>query len=351
MNTKEIEKNFENAMEGKTKVLSDDEKIKEIFSDLKNLAFVRMEKDDSNIEKTRYGSRVYASPIRPTIHFTINGPVPNHMYGNWDDSNVAIITPLVNTLKENAENFIGGTLVDMYFLGHVKLPKNAIILHRKKGESAKKFRERIKRTLEEHGYTPVAQGMWSVFSGPTADAKIKEELFKKISELNKKPENYYYIGTHWGSIFYEVQNKVLKNYKTKEEMLNNYDKIEDDSLNQLILLLKNKKTYISKSLEETKKKIKNLEKIMEKYVPKEKIDEYLNDIRKYSMDVDKNPMKFKDAFLEYRNLMSDKKGFENELNLYSRMTYLFGYINTWRHFWKDNKKKIIEYMKKHQGKL
>ena len=131
-------KNLNNAPENifMDKVKNIPEKLEKLYSDdgtvdPKKFVLVRMFGHKEDLEN----GKLYASPFRPTIHFTLNGTVGGHMYSDWSDSKYAIIIPFYDAVKENKDNFLGGSSVDLSFLGYVKLPKEYQIIERKKGES------------------------------------------------------------------------------------------------------------------------------------------------------------------------------------------------------------------------
>ena len=62
---------------------------------------------------------------RNTVHFTVNGEVSDHMMGNFSESKYQIIIPAE---KIEEKDFFGGSLVDFWARGTVKLPEGTIIL-------------------------------------------------------------------------------------------------------------------------------------------------------------------------------------------------------------------------------
>ena len=69
----------------------------------------------------------YALHYRSTIHFTENGLVSSHMYGNFDNKPFIILEPLKNQLESNVRNFAGQ---DTFIKGNVTLSQDAIIIIR-----------------------------------------------------------------------------------------------------------------------------------------------------------------------------------------------------------------------------
>lgn len=60
-----------------------------------------------------------------TLHFALNGPVRDHMLGNWNDKKYAILIPYNEVEKSNLLRLAPE---DTYFQGKVNLPSSAIIL-------------------------------------------------------------------------------------------------------------------------------------------------------------------------------------------------------------------------------
>ena len=60
-----------------------------------------------------------------TLHFALNGPVRDHMLGNWNDKKYAILIPYNEVEKSNLLHLAPE---DTYFQGKINLPSSAIIL-------------------------------------------------------------------------------------------------------------------------------------------------------------------------------------------------------------------------------
>jgi len=126
------------------------------YLDLEELVAVRAINGNSNTRE----QKMYPSPFRPTIHFSLNHLVESHMYGDWSDTKECYIIPFKDLLNENKENFFGGSTVDVFFVGSIVLPKNATILKRQDNEQEKDFREKIEQEIENKGYLVVPGGIW-----------------------------------------------------------------------------------------------------------------------------------------------------------------------------------------------
>ena len=203
--------------------------------------------DFNELEKLKSYQHYY----RSTIHFTENGLVSSHMYGNFDNQSFIILEPLNEQLeKSNFRNFAGQ---DTFIQGSMALSDKAIIIiNFEKYEEIKQNYPEIeefniilykgipkeikKKYIEEHAnespyfyvnderaivekvlldldYTPELIGSHYIISSPTSD---------KIVELNEKLGNEYGVlanGKHNYSIEYDNDEK------TNEKIKYIYDKI------------------------------------------------------------------------------------------------------------------------------
>jgi hypothetical protein len=123
---------------------------------MKDLVAVRaVQGGNTNLQ----GSRMYGSPIRPTIHFSLNHYVTSHSEGNWEDSGEVFITPFKDLVDKNSTTFFGGSPHDVFFVGHVDLPNNTVRIKRNKGESYERFKERIESKIKELGFEIIPTGI------------------------------------------------------------------------------------------------------------------------------------------------------------------------------------------------
>ncbi len=192
-------------------------KIEQAYSskdlDPKNFVFVRMFKYKDDIEN----GKLYASPFRPTVHFTLNSIVESSPYGNWSDAKYALITPMYETVKENKENFLGGSSADMYFLGYVKLPKGYKIIERGKNESYENFKKRVVNEIKQREHKVLESGFWSAFSSsPDEEFYCVNKLF---GNLEKKVGKRYFGVVPTESAFGQIERYVRSLTKEKNEPL------------------------------------------------------------------------------------------------------------------------------------
>lgn len=159
---------------------------------------------------------LWPSPVRPTIHFSLNHLVKSHLYGNWDDVTKYYIIPFKDLIEKNKQNFIGGLPVDVFFLGPIKLPKNYTIIEKRTGETNEDFKTRVEQEIENKGYLVVLGGQWS-WAG-SGDYEL-EQLFNKLGP---------YIETaHINTILGVTEEKVdreLWNLLTTERKLSEKEK-------------------------------------------------------------------------------------------------------------------------------
>jgi hypothetical protein len=122
---------------------------------------------------------------RETIHFSFNGPVGGHMYGNWDDTKFAILVPVPSII----DRIVNISPQDAFILGELKLPKGSEIVGRSKDMSGKDFgnakpifiddtekpHEAAIKRIKEKGYVPMRIGMWS-WVRPVHDSDADEMI-------------------------------------------------------------------------------------------------------------------------------------------------------------------------------
>ena len=150
----------------------------------------------TSLASDKIGTLEYAEE-RNTIHFSVNGEVSSHSYGNWEDCQYAIITPFV---KMPPNQLRSGAVMDTYFEGDVNLPNEAIILCPKseielvrsknpnqlvvgyQGENVKGYADAMVGILGHH----IEQiGMWDWYSSNSA--KYYEMLRNIIPNVNTTP--------------------------------------------------------------------------------------------------------------------------------------------------------------------
>ncbi len=152
-------------------------------------------------------NEIYASPLRPTIHFSLNHFVKENIGGNWKNKDTAILIPFQELIKENKENFYGGTPVDVFCVGYTKLPKKSgIILKKQKNETNENFKERVEEKIEELGYKNLPGGNFS-----WGDYDKGKEEFRDL--LNQMGDYKYDI--HNNSIFGETDEKITETLNSK----------------------------------------------------------------------------------------------------------------------------------------
>ena len=107
---------------------------------------------------------------RPTIHFTLNGPVGSHGDGNWDGCAYAILIPL----RKIFSRIFNLSPEDTYIVGGLTLPRGSLILgtqsnlRNKNGGNAKLISIQegesmpftVRRILQEKGYPSAHINAW-----------------------------------------------------------------------------------------------------------------------------------------------------------------------------------------------
>ena len=87
---------------------------------------------------------------RDSVHFSLNHPVQGHESGNWNDTKYAILMPFKATVKANVPGkFFGGTPVDLYTKGSVKIPEGSVIVRQSSTIPAGKLKITNAEAIEE----------------------------------------------------------------------------------------------------------------------------------------------------------------------------------------------------------
>lgn len=217
----------------------------------------------------------YELYYRSTIHFTENGLVSSHLYGNFDNQSFIILEPLNSQLdKSDFRNFAGQ---DTFIKGDVVLSENAILIIKLqdydilkqqypeienfkvvlyKGISEKVKEEYINENpnnlpefdvnderaivetvLIDLGYTPELIGSHYLINSPTSEKieRVNTELGKKYNVLANGKHNCskeYEEDYEKNLIITEIFNKLLLEFiskmhnieltETDKERINNY---------------------------------------------------------------------------------------------------------------------------------
>lgn len=150
--------------------------------------------------------------LRYTIHFSLNGPVSSHNYGNWDDRDYTIFVPLGEIGEQTIQRMCAFNPADTYFLGDFKLPKGSVVLYKSgakhdtlkgievKETTAKSFeeeREQIFEKIKDMGYCPIGNGTrnWVGWGDTTGD-----EVINDMAEHMGLPARHIaHTEVHWTS--------------------------------------------------------------------------------------------------------------------------------------------------------
>ncbi|MBE6154727.1 MAG: hypothetical protein E7163_04065 [Firmicutes bacterium] len=227
----------------------------------------------------------YEMYYRSTVHFTENGLVSSHMYGNFDNQDFIIMDPLSEHLGvSDIRNFAGQ---DTFIKGNVTLSKKAIIIVKaEKYESIKaaypeiddfnvilyygipedvkeKYilenedkitvfdvndqRAVVEKVLMDLGYTPELIGSHYIINSPTSEKinTVNETLGEKYGVLANSKHNYsdeYNIDLKNNIFISETFNKLLlafiiKMHNIDSTIINIDDSIGSITAHKLIELI------------------------------------------------------------------------------------------------------------------
>jgi len=129
---------------------------------------------------------------RNTIHFTLNGPVVSHMYGNWKESKFAILIPLESVV----DRVINLWPSDTWVFGDLVLPVGSEIILQEK---------MISRYSKICGKAKLI--------GLEPNENLSDKVIKRIKE-----RGYTYVGVHgrsWKESFREEELKIFEGFLDK----------------------------------------------------------------------------------------------------------------------------------------
>ena len=203
----------------------------------------------------------YELAYRSTVHFTENGLVVSHMYGNFDNRPFIILEPLVEQLNSNIRNFAGQ---DTFIKGEVTLSEKAIIIVRSEDydslkqtypeienfnvvlyngitkENKEKYikenednlpefdvndeRAVVEMSLMDLGYTPELIGTHYLINSPTSEKinQVNKELATKYNTpywANHCNTDEYKEDTRINLLITEIFNKLLLDFIIKRNGL------------------------------------------------------------------------------------------------------------------------------------
>jgi len=165
------------------------------------------------VGKKLFGPKVmYASPGRPSIHFTLNHVVGSHMYGSWEDTDCALLLPFDQTLAMNTKTVYGGTTVDFFFIGYLRLPKNITLINRHMHESWDQFVARINDTIYASGLNVMPPGTWA-WGGS----------WEVTSWWNMFCKKYHFVAApHTNTEWMNLEHRAYSALPDKKTQLNEY---------------------------------------------------------------------------------------------------------------------------------
>lgn len=255
---------------GKITPLSDSNHMIKCSSNFMASAFF-YDMDPKELEKFE----TYVPAYRSTVHFTENGLVSSHMYGNFDNQDFIILDPLKNQLDiADIRNFAGQ---DTFVKGSVSLSKEAVIIVREdryedlrtkypelencnvvlyKGipaEVKKDYCEKnensipefdvnderaiVEQVLMDLGYVPELVGSHYLVQSPTSDkvASVNNELAEERGVMGNGKHNYsdeYQDDFNKNQFLTELFDNILldfivKLYNLENVVVTTFDKVDN----------------------------------------------------------------------------------------------------------------------------
>ena len=181
---------------------------------------------------------------RTTIHFSINGMVGNHMYGNFSNRNFIIIEPFINHITDN---LISLRSEDTYFKDCVFLSNKAsMIISRKKLDEIKNdieyqdFLFKHKIFIYDFSEDEI-KNMFAKYDNENCRMLFEQRLVNCVLEQLGYP--HFTIGNHGyidNNQSVEYMNRFIDNLRKKmnfgcERHFNSSIHLNDSELNQLNL--------------------------------------------------------------------------------------------------------------------
>jgi len=161
-------------------------------------------------------NKLYPMPIRPTIHFALNHMVEPHIYGSWEDSELAIIIPLKDLLEKNRERTYGGVPVDFFFVGPIELPETTVKI---KGEGGN-LRNVVNETIERMGYKILPGGTrtWGPesFATPAIEFVRLMKRYNLGTQLHCDTSFYYAERLYWKCVGKILRENFLDSKRFSE---------------------------------------------------------------------------------------------------------------------------------------
>ena len=187
----------------------------------------------------------YVPCYRSTIHFTENGLVSSHMYGNFDNQSFIILEPLVEQLgKSNFRNFAGQ---DTFVEGNVTLSEKAIIII--KTDAYPMIKENYPE-IENYNvilYNGIQEDIKKQYLEETSDGMpefnvndqraIVEAILLDLGYVPELIGSHYIINSPTSDKIREVNNKLAERYGVLAETKHHYTKEYENDFNKNLLLI------------------------------------------------------------------------------------------------------------------
>lgn len=203
-------------------------------------SFFRKEIEKSGLDLKDFD--MYSFMSRRTSHWTLNGLVSSHMYGNFEGRNFIITEPFEKQV--NHDGLLNIDEADTYFNGDLKLSDKAIVLM-KLEEYKERFKDPAKREemknmnirlfvgdekiavkmlLQDLGYVYEEIGMWGYDLGEEKPEdkyarKLEAVMQAETERLQKEGKNIK-PGTHFYSETREID--LRRNFELENEKLDRF---------------------------------------------------------------------------------------------------------------------------------
>jgi len=201
------------------------------------------EMDNNDLRKLE----TYQMYYRSTVHFTENGLVSSHMYGNFDNQDFIILDPLSEHIgSSDIRNYAGQ---DTFIYGDVKLSDRAIIIIK-----SEKY-DYIKSTYPEIDsfnvvlYNGISEDLKQKYIDEHSDDNVPEFYINDqraiveqvLMDLGYVPEligSHYIINSPTSDKIVDVNNSLGKKYGISSNSKHNYSKEYEEDFKKNLLITK-----------------------------------------------------------------------------------------------------------------
>lgn len=317
---------------------------KHIIPEKEESLFIK-EIEESGLELKDFD--IFSFMSRRTSHWTLNGLVSSHMYGNFEGRNFIIVEPLEEQI--NHDGLLNIDEADTYFNGDLKLSDKAIVLmkleeYKERYKNPDQMKElenmnirlfvgdekiAVNMLLQDLGYVYEKIGMWGYDLGEDTPelkyARKLEEVMHSETERLKQEGKKIKPGTHYYSETREIDQKRM--LELEYDKINKFvDMLAENTdvnfspkylkrvfINRMFFKDDNDDHYLDRDIEEAEGLINmNPQEIFDK-IGSEKIKEVTQKYNESILEEHKKAREEKDKELEKKGWITKQERDEQEI--------------------------------------